>query len=71
MSGNPVYYDTADATAYPQDIKNGQTAYARGEKVTGTQSYSISGDTFICPNDWYVVGDTLYIPDSWFEQNGG
>ena len=63
MANNLV--NTADATAVAEDIKSGETAYARGQKITGTQSFSIVGDTLICPSDWYVVGDTLVIPDSW------
>lgn len=71
MSGNPVYYDTADATAYPVDVKSGQTVYARGEKITGEQRYYVDGTTLVCPSDWTVDGDTLVIPESWLEKNGG
>ena len=66
----PNYVDTADATAYPQDIKNGETAYARGSKITGTQGYYVQGDTLYCPSDWQVETDAfgnvvLVVPDSW------
>lgn len=67
----PDYVNTADATAVPADIKNGETAWARGVKITGTQGFSISGNTLICPSDWYVDGDTLVIPESWVQKNGG
>lgn len=63
------YNNTADATAVAGDIKSGDTVYARGKKITGTQSFTISGDTLIVPSDWTVSGDTLIIPDSWFQHN--
>lgn len=66
----PNYVDTADATATPNDLKSGETAYVRGAKITGTQGFSVSGNTLICPSDWYVDGDTLVIPESWMAQNG-
>ena len=62
------WHNTADATADAVDVHDGDTVYARGEEITGTQTFSISGNTLICPTDWYVIGDTLYIPDSWFEK---
>lgn len=62
------FINTADATAVPNDIKNGETAWARGVKLTGTQGFSVSGDTLIVPSDWTVVGDTIIVPDSWLEQ---
>ena len=63
--------NTADATAMPVDIKNGETAYARGKKLTGTQEFWIDlNGVFHCPSDWYVEGDTLHIPDSWLKKNG-
>lgn len=66
-----AYHNTADATAVPDDIRNGKTAYARGAKIEGTQGFSVSGTALSCPSDWYVVGTTLYIPDSWLKENGG
>ena len=65
------YVNTADATAIPTDIKSGETAYARGQKITGTQEYYVSGSTLVCPNDWFVDGTTLVIPKSWLGGNGG
>ena len=58
-------YNTADATAVVSDLKNGETAYVRGQKITGTQSFSVQDDILVCPSDWYVDGDTLVIPASW------
>lgn len=65
----PNYVNTADATAVASDIKNGETAYARGVKLTGTQGFKIVDGTLICPSDWYVDGTTLVIPDSWLAKN--
>lgn len=67
----PNYVNTADATAEPKDIKNGETAWAKGKEITGTQGFSLQNGVLICPNDWYVEGTTLVIPDSWLEKNGG
>ena len=61
--------NTADATAVPNDIKSGETAWVKGVKITGTQSFSIQGTTLIVPDDWTVSGTTLIIPDSWLGQN--
>ena len=59
--------NTADATAAASDIKSGQTAYARGQKITGTQNFYVDLNGILhCPSDWYVDGTTLVIPDSWF-----
>ena len=66
-----TYINTADATAVPNDIKEGETAYARGNKIEGTQKYSVDGTTLVCPTDWYVDGTTLIIPKSWLAGNGG
>ena len=60
-----TFINTADATAKPKDIKNGKTAYVRGEKITGTQQYSFSGTTVTCPTDWYFQQTSLVIPESW------
>lgn len=59
------YHNTADATAQVTDVKAGETFYARGEKLTGTQEYSIEGTTLISPTDWSVSSHKLVIPQSW------
>lgn len=57
--------NTADANAVPSDIRNGDTLYVKGEKITGTQGFSVSNTTLVCPTDWYVDGTTIVIPESW------
>lgn len=59
------YHNTADATAVEDDIKNGETAYAKGKKITGTQGFTVSGTTLVCPSDWTVDGTKIVVPKSW------
>jgi len=59
MDNNSNLVNTADATAVPNDIKLGETAYARGMKLTGTQEIYVEGTTLHVPEGWinvHVVG---------------
>ena len=60
------WFDTSDATVADTDIKNGETAYARGKKITGVQKWYVKDGVLYVPSDWYVQDGILYIPESWF-----
>ena len=62
------WFDTSDANATPIDIKEGKTLYAKGQKVTGTQKFSVSGNKLICPTDFTVVGNKVVAPASWVKK---
>ena len=54
------YYDSADATAETFDLKNGETAFARGTQITGTADIYVSGTTLYVPEGgWITVHEVI------------
>lgn len=57
-----TYIDTADATATPDDIRRGKTAYVNNMKVIGTKDWVDTSDATATASD-IAVGKTAYVND--------
>lgn len=55
-----TYIDTADATATPDDIRRGKTAYVNNMKVIGTKDWVDTSDATATASD-IAVGKTAYV----------
>ena len=57
ITGKMDVLDTSDATATPEDIAMGKTAYVNGVKITGTRAEPISND------DLQISATNVYYAD--------
>ena len=57
ITGTLEILDTSDATAKPEDIALGKTAYVKGEKITGTRADPISNE------DLQISATNVYYAD--------
>lgn len=66
ITGTLEVLDTSDATATPEDIAWGKTAYVDGEKIVGTANYTFKdslGNIVVVPGGFDIVNKDQNVPD--------